>query len=74
MHVDGPQRGTFRDFEAGKSGGVLVLHLVEHVNDRTAGECHDVAVVKQSVEIKAAAMMSLPNKTRNSIVESIGTV
>ena len=38
VHVDGPQRGTFRDFEAGKSGGVLdlVLHLVEHVNDRTA--------------------------------------
>ena len=38
VHVDGPRRGTFRDFEAGKSGGVLdlVLHLVEHVNDRTA--------------------------------------
>ena len=38
VHVDGPQRGTFRDFEAGKSGGVLdlVLHLVEHVNDRAA--------------------------------------
>ena len=38
VHVDGSQRGTFRDFEAGKSGGVLdlVLHLVEHVNDRTA--------------------------------------
>ena len=36
VHVDGPRRGTFRDFEAGKSGGVLdlVLHLVEHVNDR----------------------------------------
>ena len=38
VHVDGPRRGTFRDFEAGKSGGVLdlVLHLVEHVNDRAA--------------------------------------
>ena len=38
VHIDGPQRGTFRDFEAGKSGGVLdlVLHLVEHANDRTA--------------------------------------
>ena len=38
VHVDGPRRGTFRDFEAGKSGGVLdlVLHLVEHVNARTA--------------------------------------
>ena len=37
-HVDGPQRGTFRDFEAGVSGGVLdlVTHLVEHVNGRTA--------------------------------------
>ena len=37
VHIDGPQRGTFRDFEAGKSDGVLdlVLHLVEHVNDRT---------------------------------------
>ena len=42
VHVDGPQRGTFRDFEAGKSGGVLdlVLHLVEHVNDRTAPLAH----------------------------------
>ena len=38
LHVDGPQRGTFRDFEAGVSGGVLdlVTHLVEHVNGRTA--------------------------------------
>ena len=27
VHVDGPQRGTFRDFEAGKSGGVLDLVL-----------------------------------------------
>ena len=38
IHRRGQVRGTFRDFEAGKSGGVLdlVLHLVEHVNDRTA--------------------------------------
>ena len=27
VHIDGPQRGTFRDFEAGKSGGVLDLVL-----------------------------------------------
>ena len=29
MHVDGPRRGTFRDFEAGKSGGVLDLAAVQ---------------------------------------------
>ena len=38
VHVDGPRRGTWRDHEAGKGGGVLAL--IEHVN----GSDHDAAV------------------------------